>query len=357
MDVPGKRWFLGTDDTAGRLYRVTYAGPRITVSLHHGLTDGRGAFEYLKALICFYLVALGCSVDLEGKVLVAGDVPANEDEYPCYKYGEPNDKGGASTPPAAKLFGIEEDYLDEHGEYLCRHVKITASAASVVSTARKAEVTVTSLLAAVANRAIAQTYCPKDELVLSCVTTDCRPLFDSATLQNFSGIAVLAEAPQMRSLPIEDEAQALGQQLVAVNSQEAALGRIGERLAEAARLEATPVDELFGNEDARMVEKRNVRASLACLVTNVGVVDLPKDALQHMRQAGFRIPSFSATMSLAVATCGDTLTLNVTQPFVNEGFSLAIVSTLSQLGITTQLCDRGMEAYDILRRNAVADLV
>ncbi|MBR3226317.1 MAG: hypothetical protein IKF78_13435 [Atopobiaceae bacterium] len=97
-DVPGKRWLLGTDDTAGRLYRVAYAGPRITVSLHHGLRDGRGAFEYLKALICFYLAEFGYSVDLEGKVLVAGDVQANEDEYPCSKYGEPNDKG--SVGPA-----------------------------------------------------------------------------------------------------------------------------------------------------------------------------------------------------------------------------------------------------------------
>ncbi|MBR3226318.1 MAG: hypothetical protein IKF78_13440 [Atopobiaceae bacterium] len=61
-------------------------------------------------------------------------------------------------------------------------------------------------------------------------------------------------------------------------------------------------------------------------------------------------------MSLAVATCGDTLTINVTQPFVSEGFSRAIVSTLSQLGITARACDRGLEAYDILKRNAVADL-
>lgn len=355
-DVPGKRWLLGTDDTAGRLYRVTYDGPRITVSLHHGLTDGRGAFEYLKTLLYFYLVALGHSVDPEGKILLAGGAPENEDKYPCQTYGEPS--GQAKTPDqgAAQLFGIEEDYLDERGQYLCRHVELTAPADAVVLAAHNAQVTVTSLLVAVVDRAIGHAYHPKDEMVLACVTTDMRPLFGSSTLQNFSGVTILAEVPQMRSIPIEAEAQALGQQLAASHNKDAALGRLSERLAEAERLEATPVDELFDNEDALMMEKRVVRSKLACLLTNVGVVNLPPDVQQHVLQASFRIQSFVATMSVAVATCGNVLTLNVTHPFESEAFSRALAETLTQLGIPTHLNDRGLEGYDILSRNAVIDL-
>ncbi|MDO4797896.1 MAG: hypothetical protein Q4A01_07740 [Coriobacteriales bacterium] len=355
-DVPGKRWLLGTEDTAGRLYRVTYDGPRITVSLHHGLTDGRGAFEYLKTLLYYYLVALGNSVDACGKVLLAGDVPQNEDEYPCLKYGKRIDQGNATAPGATQLFGIDEDYLDEHGEYLCRHVELTAPADAVVLAARNAQVTVTSLLIAAVDRAVGCAYHPKDEIVLCCVTTDLRPLFGTSTMQNFSGVSIIAEVPQMRSMPIETEAQALGQQLATSHNKDAALGKLSEHLEEMERLETTPVDELFGNEDALMMEKRGVRSKLASLLTNVGVVDLPSDVQQHVRQASFRIPSFSATMSIAVATCGDTLTLQVTHPFKNEAFSHALAETLTQLGIPTRLSDRGLEAYDILGREAVVDL-
>ena len=355
-DVPGKRWLLGTDDTAGRLYRVTYDGPRIKVSLHHGLTDGRGAFEYLKTLLFYYLVALGHSVDPDGKVRLVGDKTESESECPWQKYGKRGCKGDAPSPGTMQLFGIEEDYLDERGEYLCRYVELTAPADAVVSTARNAQVTVTALLAAAMDRAVGMVYHPKDETVLTCITTDLRRLFESHTVNNFSGVTILAEVPQMRSAPIEVEAQALGQQLVASHKQDAALGKMSECLEEADRLEATPVDELFGNEDSLMAEKRGVRSRLACMLTNVGVVDLPSDVRQHVRQASFHIPSFSATMTVAVSTCGDTLTLNVTHPFESKAFSHTLAETLMQLGIPISMNDRGLEGYDILGRSAVADL-
>lgn len=355
-DVPGKRWLLGTGETDGRLYRVTYAGPHITVSLHHGLADGRGALEYLKTLLFYYLVALGHPVEPEGKVLLLGEVLASEDECPHKKHGKPGVQAEAPAPVAAQLFGIQEDYLDERGEYLCRHVELTAPVASVLTVARGAETTVTPLLVAAVDRAIAQTYHPQDEMMLCCVTTDLRPLFGSTTVQNFASWHILAEVPAMRSLPIEAEARALKQQLDAVHSQDAGLARISERLALAARLEDTPADEMFGNEASRMVEKRGVRSRLAGMVTNVGVIDLPEGVQRHVRQASFRIPSFNATITIAVSTCGDTLTLNITQPFASQGFSCALAEVLVQLGIPADLIDRGLEGYDVLRRDAVADL-
>lgn len=93
-----------------------------------------------------------------------------------------------------------------------------------------------------------------------------------------------------------------------------------------------------------------------CMVTNVGVVDLPSDIRCHVRQASFRIPSFNATMTISVSTCNDTLTMNVTQPFASEGFGRALAEVLTQLGIPAHLNDRGLEGYDILGRSAVIEL-
>ena len=78
--------------------------------------------------------------------------------------------------------------------------------------------------------------------------------------------------------------------------------------------------------------------------------------LQHVRQASFRMPSFNATISIAVSTCSDILTINVTQPFESKEFSRALEKTLSQLGVATQLNDKGLETYDVLRREAVVEL-
>jgi hypothetical protein len=160
----------------------------------------------------------------------------------------------------------------------------------------------------------------------------------------------------MRALELDVEAQALAGQLASVRDREVALAGIGDRLATAARLKEAPVDGLFGNEEARMAEKRGVRSRLSCMVTNVGVVDLPADIARHVRKASFRIPSFNATMTVSIATCCETLTLNVTQPFVSLGFASALTHMLADLGLEARMVDHGLEAYDVLGRDAVCDL-
>lgn len=355
-DVTGRRWRLGTDETNGRLYRVTYDGPRITVSLHHGLTDGRGAFEYLKTLLYYYLKACGHDVDGEGKVHVAGEAICAKDAYPYETYGTAREREASQGTGSPSLFGIPEDYLDEHGEYKCRHVELALPVAAVLSRAHGAHVTVTSLLVAAVDRAIGATYGVGDEMVMTCVTCDLRPVFESSTLRNFSGWTVLAETAPMRALELDTEAQVLAGQLVSVRDREVALAGIGDRLATAARLKEAPVDGLFGNEERRMAEKRGVRSRLSCMVTNVGVVDLPADIARHVRKASFRIPSFNATMTVSIATCCETLTMNVTQPFVSLGFASALTHMLADLGLEARMVDHGLEAYDVLGRDAVCDL-
>lgn len=355
-DVPGRRWRLGTDETDGRLYRVTYAGASISVSLHHGLTDGRGAFEYLKTLLYHYFDNLGYEPDAEGKVLVADAERGVEDGWPCRTHDDETIQITVPARGSMRLFGIPEDYLDEHGEYLCRHIEMAVPVASVTAVAREVGVTVTSLLVAAMARSIAETYHPTDETVVACVTCDLRPVFGATTVENFSGWTSVAEVPAMRAMGFEDEARSIAPQLAGAHDRDAALLTLRGYCEAADRMRKTPVDELFGNEAQRMVEKRRTRSGLAFMVTNVGVVDLPTDVARHVRRAAFRIPSFNATMTVAVATCGETLVMNITQPFASEGVFRALARTLTQLGIECQVRDAGLEGYDVLGPDAVADL-
>ena len=335
---------------------MTFDGPRITVSAHHGLTDGRGAFEYLKTLLYYYLVALGHDVDDEGKVHLVDEEPSAGDACPHKAHGTAREQQAPPATGPARPFGIREDFLDERGAYLCRHVELTMPASSVLSRAHAAHVTVTPLIVAVVDRAIGAAYGPLDETVLTCVTCDLRSIFDSSTVRNFSGWIVVAETAPMRALDIDTEAQALAGQLASVRDRDVALSGVGEHLAVAARLRETPVDGVFVGEEARLAEKRGVRSGLACMVTNVGAIAMPADIERHVRRAAFRIPSFNPAMTISASSCCGTLTMSVTQPFESLAFASALAGALADLGIEAELTDHGLEAYDVLRRDAVCEL-
>jgi NRPS condensation-like uncharacterized protein len=62
------------------LYRVIIKGRRISVEFIHILTDGAGALEYLKTLLCTYLSLTGNHISSPGEIIQPG-TPVSEEEY------------------------------------------------------------------------------------------------------------------------------------------------------------------------------------------------------------------------------------------------------------------------------------
>ena len=61
------------------LFRVSYFDRRIAIEVFHGLTDGAGALEFLKALVYNYLVTKGHQIDSENLILT--DIENISEEY------------------------------------------------------------------------------------------------------------------------------------------------------------------------------------------------------------------------------------------------------------------------------------
>ncbi len=62
------------------LYRVIIKGKRISVEFIHILTDGSGAMEYLKSLLCTYLILAGNHISSPGEITLP-ETPVSEEEY------------------------------------------------------------------------------------------------------------------------------------------------------------------------------------------------------------------------------------------------------------------------------------
>lgn len=65
----GRQYCLGTSEVNGYLFRLVYDENRVSLCGHHGLTDGKGMFEFTKTLLYYYLTGLGENIAVQGRVL------------------------------------------------------------------------------------------------------------------------------------------------------------------------------------------------------------------------------------------------------------------------------------------------
>lgn len=77
-DIPCRAFVINRKNEL--LYRILAKGNRISVEFIHILTDGGGAMEYLKSLLCTYFKLTGKNISVSGDIILPG-TPVSEEEY------------------------------------------------------------------------------------------------------------------------------------------------------------------------------------------------------------------------------------------------------------------------------------
>ncbi len=88
----------------GHMYRVLVAENRISVEFSHILTDGTGAFEFLKTILAKYFELRGVSLPTGFNFMKPGDKPDNEEFEDAYnRYFDPEIPASVKRPKAFHL--------------------------------------------------------------------------------------------------------------------------------------------------------------------------------------------------------------------------------------------------------------
>jgi NRPS condensation-like uncharacterized protein len=88
----------------GHMYRVLVAENRISVEFSHILTDGTGAFEFLKAILARYIEIRDVDIPPDFAYMKAGEIPDSEEFEDAYnRYFDPEVPASVKRPKAFHL--------------------------------------------------------------------------------------------------------------------------------------------------------------------------------------------------------------------------------------------------------------
>ena len=314
------------------LFRVIHYKNRISVEVYHALSDGTGALQFLRVLVCNYL-ALQREEELCGKRPMA-DYDASisqkmDDSFRRY-YDNTKKQGRKKAVFAYKIKGPK---LPENR---IRVIEGVIPVSQALAKAREMGVTVTVLFTAVLMDAIYQEMAVKDrdKPVVVTIPVNLRKYFYSESARNFFGIVdvgyVFGKTPVgFRELLAEISSQM--QEKLKVEALEGRMNSLGS-IERNVFARATPL--IFKDFFMKLACDFAAKQETAT-ISNVGKIDMPEEFREDIRL----FDVFVSTNKLQICMCsfGDNMTVSFTSPFSATDIQRRFFRTLSGMGITAEI--------------------
>ena len=184
------------------LYRVNYYHRRINLEMFHVLTDGTGAFAFLRAIICNYLVlAHGLEVS-EIPQEVSSVKEKEDDAFNRYYQKETKGKPSEQKTLPRRAYHLQGDKDEQLRMHL---IEGTVSADKFLHAAKAHNTTAAAFITALFMESILEGMRVRDKklpIVLS-VPVNLRNYFPSDTARNFFGVINVAFEPEQYDGTIE----------------------------------------------------------------------------------------------------------------------------------------------------------
>lgn len=308
------------------LYRVSYFRNRINLEMSHMIADGRGALEFLKTLLEFY-VSLLQGGEATSDAAVEG-AEESEDSFTRYF-----DKTKAGTTPSTRPYQLSGWRNEADPTFMELHLKVS----EVVAVAKGMGVSVTSLLVACVTSAI-RAGMPERALgrpITMDVPVDLRGFYGSETLRNFFGLAFISCSSQLAAAPLSEIARDVQRQL----NDATVPANLARRMNQMVKLEKNPVVRmmpLFVKDAALAFGDWKARRDVTCTFSNLGLVKLPPVVAEEVRSIG----CLTATRGLnfLAVSCNDDLTIGIASVYLLHEVPCRLVRILAQCGLSVRLC-------------------
>lgn len=325
----------------GFLFRVQYYKKKISVDFFHGLCDGAGAVEFLKALVYRYLEECGEELPSPDGIKVVGEpIQEGELEDSVSKYYKGFDIfGGVVGKMAGKnCFGIRGRLFKSLGYGVIQgYVK----SEDIVALARKKGVTVTALIAGIALYAIAKVYVKDTENVdlVAMIPINLRKIFPSETVRNFTTLTKCYVNTGSTKLDVDEYVKICAQDIKEGTSNK---DELSEKIAVSALmatnkfLKYVPVFlKEFGTKIGKL---GTTKTKQTLIISNVGVIKMPEEMEQFVKRFSFNVnPSKKVPVNIGVCSFNDVTTICFTRKLVSTEFERVFFTTLVNEGLEIEI--------------------
>lgn len=319
---------LYNEDVKSLLFEVTYYKKRINLEIHHALTDGVGALQFLRTLVLNYLVMVH-QEELKGQALsIDYDASIAEKEVDGFKKYSSRGRGEKS-PVTKKAYKFKGEKLE--GNFL-QVINGVVSVKEVLDEAHAYNTTLTIYLTGILLYAISKqmTRREKKQPVVMAVPVNLRPYFQSASARNFFSVLHVPYYFDEKEVRLEDIIKYLKEYF----EKELKTEKFQARMNHLVALEKNYVTRaipLVLKKPTLQLAHHFTNKEVTTSFSNIGRVTMPKELEPYID--GFDVCVSTRKIQVCLCSYGDQLSISFTSPFVSTEVQKHFFRVLTSKGI------------------------
>lgn len=336
-DAPCQPLYLGATSP---LFRILYYRNRISLEVYHVLTDGTGALQFLRTLVCRYLQ------EAHPDALAKAELSLGFDASSFQRMGDSFDKyytgGRCRQEHDPRAYRIRSEKLRG---FALRVTIGEMSVSAMLAQARARGTTITALLGACLLVSVGQEMALRDRKkpVVVTVPVNLRNYFPSETARNFFSVVNLGLDFSHTPCELEPAIAALTE----VMHERLTRDYLQNRLNALAGLEHNPflrVLPLALKDPVMRFAGRLADAAATVSLSNVGKVTMPDALTPYIH----KFDVFITTGDLQICSCsyGDTLSIAFTSAFQSTDIEQRFFRMLTALGLQVTISSNGQLSGD-----------
>lgn len=336
----GKQHRFG-EESGGYLFRVSYGGNRIRLSMHHMLTDFFGANEFLKYILRCYLHLVEGTIDISADT-VSLDLSDLRDPYDLY--GDIHSAGWFMADRWKNELIVPNHmvYRRDLPQPVC---SISFSAEKILQETKKSDSSVFPLLSWLIANAAAHTYGAEDRIIVGGGAADFRRICHSRTLFNFSQSFSTVLLPCEKNMDPELQLTVQRFRLDLQTDRDTINREIALRRERVKQMDG-PIDQYVMNQEKLDRKRKEEERKSAFYLTYAGKLDLPKDLADYAESFLFISPTTRGPLKISACSWKDQLILNVTEQACEKSIIPKLWEILDQYATESRITDPEMKYYD-----------
>lgn len=319
-------------------FTVFYYNKRISLECFHSLCDGKGAIEFLKAIVYRYLELLGKKISDEGKVLTVNQIAKKEEIEDSFDKNYT--KEVTKYRRVNKAYHIRDIHFLHYYDTGIINGKIKVE--ELLALARKNKATITEYLSALLTYSIYQAY--KTDKILKkkpiniSIPVNLRNFFSSKTLRNFSLFFYTSVSFSEKSLKFNDILKIIKKEFNKEIDKDKLQSNLNSNVAVEKNFFMKVVPLFLKNIALRMASDILGNSLNTMTLSNLGNIDIPESMKLYIKDFDFTLAGgYLQPNHLAVISCNGIITLSFSRTICDTCIEKIFFKFLSKKGINIEI--------------------
>lgn len=325
---------LGTADTNGYLFRITYKERTLRMNSSHAVTDGHGATMFLHTLLYHYFSLQGKEIEPDSNILLPEVIDATE-------RGNLYEDIPAEFEPKCPFVQTFQCFITPEKRVLLetdrtRSFRLRMATPDMLRYVKSLNCTPGPAMMAIIAEAMCELYEVGDRNILTGLPVDMRPILNSRALSNYGVVTVIPFEKDDFSLSLEKKTQKLNDTLKLSLQREnimsvAAFFAMASRKAPDVRLNDR--EAVFRMQQKQMTDK----GAFTYLLSNVGRIMLPKGMEDLIDDYHEGTASVSYAPGIYIYSIGKNSYLELECDFESKDLFYAITDHIKRAGMEPEV--------------------